>query len=56
MARDLYPPIEPYDYGFLPVSSLHTLYYEQCGNPAGKAVVFLHGGPGWDRSPLPAVL
>ncbi|WP_062537783.1 prolyl aminopeptidase [Mizugakiibacter sediminis] len=44
--RTLYPEIEPYDSGFLKVSDLHTLYYEQCGNPAGKPVVFLHGGPG----------
>ncbi len=44
--RSLYPPIEPYDAGSLPVSPLHTLYYEQCGNPRGKPVVFLHGGPG----------
>ncbi|NII09121.1 prolyl aminopeptidase [Oleiagrimonas sp. C23AA] len=44
--RSLYPEIEPYDTGFLKVSDLHTLYYEQCGNPDGKPVVFLHGGPG----------
>jgi proline iminopeptidase len=44
--RSLYPEIEPFDSGFLKVSSLHTLYYEQSGNPNGKPVVFLHGGPG----------
>ena len=44
--RDLYPPIEPYDQGLLPVSPVHTLYYEQSGNPNGQPVVFLHGGPG----------
>jgi proline iminopeptidase len=44
--RELYPPIEPYDAGTLPVSNVHTLYYEQCGNPEGTPVVFLHGGPG----------
>ena len=44
--RSLCPEIEPFDSGFLPVSSLHTLYYEQSGNPNGKPVVFLHGGPG----------
>ena len=44
--RTLYPAIEPFDSGTLPVSPLHTLYYEQCGNPRGKPVVFLHGGPG----------
>lgn len=44
--RGLYPEIEPFDSGMLPVSALHTLYYEQCGNPHGKPAVFLHGGPG----------
>jgi len=44
--RTLYDPIEPYDSGHLPVSDVHQLYYEQCGNPNGKPVVFLHGGPG----------
>ena len=44
--RELYPPIEPYDQGRLPVSPVHTLYYEQCGSPEGLPVVFLHGGPG----------
>lgn len=42
----LYPPIEPYANGRLAVSELHTLYYEECGTPAGTPVVFLHGGPG----------
>jgi len=44
--RTLYPPIEPYDSGRLKVSDLHEIYYEQAGNPTGKPVVFLHGGPG----------
>ena len=44
--RGLYPEIEPFDSGMLRVSDLHTLYYEQCGNPHGKPTVFLHGGPG----------
>jgi proline iminopeptidase len=44
--RTLYPPIEPYDQGMLAVSPVHTLYYEQSGNPKGKPVVFVHGGPG----------
>lgn len=42
----LYPDIEPFDSGFLQVDARHRLYYEQCGNPAGKPVVMLHGGPG----------
>jgi len=49
--RTLYPEIEPYDSGTLAVSPLHTLYYEQCGNPRGKPVVFLHGGPGAGCNP-----
>jgi len=44
--RTLYPPIEPFNTGFLDVSPLHRLYFEECGNPKGKPVVFLHGGPG----------
>lgn len=44
--RKLYAAIEPYDSGHIKVSDLHQLYYEQCGNPNGKPVVFLHGGPG----------
>lgn len=44
--RGLYPEIKPFDTGFLEVSDLHTLYYEQCGNPEGKPAVFVHGGPG----------
>ena len=44
--RTLYPEIDPHDIGHLQVSDVHHLYYEQCGNPNGKPVVFLHGGPG----------
>ena len=44
--RPLYPEIEPYDSGTLAVDARHVLHYEQCGNPAGKPVVMLHGGPG----------
>lgn len=44
--RGLYPDIESYDSGFLQVDGRHRLYYEQCGNPKGKPVVILHGGPG----------
>jgi proline iminopeptidase len=51
-SRELYPAIEPYDSGTLAVSELHTLYYEQVGNPAGKPVVVLHGGPGGGSEPF----
>ncbi len=49
--RGLHPEIEPFNSGTLPVSELHTLYYEECGNPAGKPVVMLHGGPGGGLTP-----
>lgn len=49
--RTLYPPIEPFDQGMLSVSPVHSLYYEQSGNPTGKSVVFLHGGPGGGSLP-----
>ncbi|MEA3150308.1 MAG: proline iminopeptidase [Gammaproteobacteria bacterium] len=44
--RELYPPVEPYRQGFLRVSELHEIYYEESGNPLGKPAIFLHGGPG----------
>jgi proline iminopeptidase len=46
MIRQPYPEIQPYRQGMLQVSDLHTLYFEESGNPQGKPVVFLHGGPG----------
>jgi proline iminopeptidase len=44
--KDFYPPIDPFHSGLLKVSDLHEVYYEQCGNPRGQPIVFLHGGPG----------
>ena len=41
-----YPDIEPYDHGMLEVGDGHRVYWEICGNPAGKPAVVLHGGPG----------
>lgn len=49
--KDFYPPIEPYQKGFLKVSNIHEIYYEQSGNPEGTPVVFLHGGPGGGTNP-----
>ncbi|MBZ6076617.1 prolyl aminopeptidase [Microvirga puerhi] len=49
--RTLYPEIEPYDHGWLDVGDGHRVYWELCGNPEGKPVVFLHGGPGGGCSP-----
>jgi len=42
----LYPPIDPYVCGRLRVDEIHSVYWEECGNPNGLPVVFLHGGPG----------
>ncbi len=50
-ARGLYPEIEPYADGLLDVGDGHRIYWEECGNPAGKPVVFLHGGPGGGSTP-----
>jgi proline iminopeptidase len=47
----LYPAIDPYQQGMLPVSLLHSIYFEQCGIPDGKPVVILHGGPGSGCAP-----
>ncbi|MCC2678327.1 MAG: proline iminopeptidase [Pseudobdellovibrio sp.] len=44
--RNFYPEIEPFKTEFLKVSDIHTIYVEQCGNPNGRPVIFLHGGPG----------
>lgn len=49
--RTFYPEIEPHETGYLAVSDGHELYYEVSGNPAGKPVVFLHGGPGSGVNP-----
>jgi proline iminopeptidase len=49
--RTLYPAIEPYESGMLDVGDGHSLYWELCGNPDGKPVVFLHGGPGGASGP-----
>ncbi|HEX5339388.1 MAG TPA: prolyl aminopeptidase [Gammaproteobacteria bacterium] len=44
--RDFYPPLEPYATRTLAVEAPHVLYVEECGNPLGLPVVFVHGGPG----------
>jgi proline iminopeptidase len=47
----MYPPVEPFRTGRLKVYEPHELYFEESGNPAGKPVVFLHGGPGGGSEP-----
>jgi proline iminopeptidase len=44
--RDLYPPIEPHEKGMLDVGDGNLVYWEVCGNPAGKPALYVHGGPG----------
>ena len=44
--KELYPPIVPYAVHILKVGNGNSLYVEECGNPEGIPVVFLHGGPG----------
>ena len=48
---DLYPAIEPFASGSLQVDPIHSIYWEECGNPVGCPVLFLHGGPGAGFSP-----
>ena len=50
--RGFYPEISPNRSGMLKVSDLHTIYWEESGNPDGKPVVFVHGGPGGGTSPV----
>jgi proline iminopeptidase len=49
---ELYPPVEPYQHGMLDVGDGNRVYWEVCGNPAGKPAVVLHGGPGSGAGPF----
>ena len=49
--RTFYPEIEPHRTGTLRVSELHEIHFEESGNPQGKPVVFVHGGPGGGTEP-----
>ena len=50
--RESYPPIQPYREETLQVSQLHTIHFEESGNPTGKPIVVLHGGPGGGCPPF----
>ena len=52
MKNTLFPKIEPYNSFFLEVSKIHTIFVEESGNPKGKPVIFLHGGPGGGIEPI----
>lgn len=49
--RKLYPALRPYSSGFLKADEVHTLYWEQSGNPDGVPILLLHGGPGAGATP-----
>lgn len=48
---NLYPELEPFNKGSLNVGQMHQIYFEECGNPVGMPIVFLHGGPGSGCNP-----
>lgn len=49
--NEFYPPIEPYRSDFIKVSDVHRLHFEECGNPQGTPILFVHGGPGGGTDP-----
>src|SRR5262245_46857861 len=49
--RTLYPELEPNRTGMLRVDDVHQIYWEESGNPKGKPVLFVHGGPGGGTEP-----
>ena len=51
LRTELYAPLEPYRAGRLALDRIHTMYWEESGNPHGVPVVFLHGGPGAGSAP-----
>ena len=51
LRAELYPEVEPYRSGTLELDAIHRMYWEQCGNPRGAPVLFLHGGPGAGSAP-----
>ena len=48
--KELFPPVVPFNQGYL-ARGIHRIHYEQCGNPDGVPVLFLHGGPGAGIAP-----
>jgi len=50
---DFYPPTEPYASGFLDTGDGNRVHYEELGNPEGKPVLLVHGGPGSGASTKP---
>lgn len=50
--RELFAPLTPYSQGFLSVDEVHTIYWEQSGNPDGVPILVVHGGPGAGASSI----
>jgi len=51
LLRELYPALAPFKTHMMPTGDGHVIYVEECGNPDGLPVVFLHGGPGGGSNP-----
>ena len=51
LIEKLFPSIEPRETGYLQVSSIHKIYWEKSGNPKGKKILLIHGGPGAGSQP-----
>ena len=49
-SESLFPSLEPREKGYLQVSEIHSIYWERSGNPIGKKIVVIHGGPGGGRA------
>jgi proline iminopeptidase len=50
--KGLYPDLAPNRTGMLDVTGGHRIYFEECGNPDGKPVLMVHGGPGGGSNPV----
>lgn len=47
----LYPECAAHASGMLALDGLHTMYWEESGNPNGPPLLFIHGGPGGGSLP-----
>ncbi len=48
---ELFPAAKPFEQGYLEVGNIHKINYYLFGNPKGKPVFVLHGGPGFGCYP-----
>jgi proline iminopeptidase len=54
MDTALYKPTKAIQLGKIKVSDIHTIAFTVYGNPQGKPVLFVHGGPGGGTTPAMA--